>query len=46
MDEMENIEINGLVPFIFSITPIPNLPVLMGAIKENEEDLELSLLES
>jgi len=45
IEAMENIEINGLVPFIFNITPVNNLPQLMGAIKENEEDLELSLLE-
>jgi len=45
IEAMENIEINGLVPFIFSITPVSNLPLLMGAIKEEEEGLELSLLE-
>ena len=45
MEAMENIEINGLVPFIFSITPVTNLPLLMGAIKEEEEESELSLME-
>jgi len=35
MDAMENIEINGLVPFIFSITPVTNIYQLMG-VKEEE----------
>jgi hypothetical protein len=37
IESMQNIEINGLVPFIFSITPITNLPHLLG---EKEEDGE------
>jgi len=44
IEVMENIEINGLVPFIFSITPVNNLQLLLGVTKE-EDDLELSLLE-
>ncbi len=36
--EMQNIEINGLVPFIINITPVTNLPVLMGEGKMEENE--------
>jgi len=44
MEAMENIEINGLVPFIFNITPVNNLPQLLGVTKKYDT-IELSLLE-
>jgi len=43
IEAMKNIEFNGLVPFIFSITPINNLPLLFG-VKKDENNLKLSLL--
>ena len=35
--DYQNIEINGLVPFIFSITPVTSLPLLLGEREEEEE---------
>jgi len=36
MEAMENIEINGLVPVIFNITPVPSLQLLLGSIDQDE----------
>ncbi|MDP8212014.1 MAG: hypothetical protein P9X22_01825, partial [Candidatus Zapsychrus exili] len=44
--DLENIEINGLIPVIFSITPVVNLPLLLGAVEDDSpnevQTLELS----
>jgi len=44
LEQWSHIEIRGLVPVIINVTPVINLPLLMGALKEEEEDLELSSL--
>jgi len=41
-ESLENINIEGFVPVIFSITPITNLPLIMGS-KEEKEVEELSM---
>jgi len=44
LQEYHNIEIHGLVPFIFSVTPVTNLPLLLGEIEGpvDQEDKRLS----
>jgi len=42
-DQMLNINIDGFLPVIINITPITNLPLLLGEL-ETEEQQELSLL--
>jgi hypothetical protein len=38
IDAIGNIEINGLVPFIFNITPVSNLPDLLGEITDERPE--------
>jgi len=43
-NEYQNIKINGLVPFIFDITPITNIPLLLGESEEQSDEFSLSQL--
>jgi len=36
--ELENMEINGLTPIIFNITPITNLPLFLGAKEQHPQE--------
>jgi len=42
--QFRNIEINGLVPFIFNITPITNIPMILGESEEQSEEFNLTQL--
>lgn len=35
MEALENMDINGFTPVIFSITPVTNLPALLGLAGED-----------
>jgi len=42
LPSIENIQIQGLTPFIFNVTPLPNLSPILGlGIKEKEQALSL-----
>jgi len=43
--QFQNIEIKGLVPFIFNITPITNIPMILGESQEQSDEFSLSQLE-
>ena len=41
MQDLEHIQIDGLVPVIINITPMPNLPMLLGFdLREKDDNLE------
>jgi len=45
LQQLENVQINGLVPFIYSITPVTNLQLLfVGADNRNAAN-DLSFVE-
>ncbi|MDP8264788.1 MAG: hypothetical protein P9M12_04840 [Candidatus Aceula lacicola] len=37
-----NIQINGLYPVIINVTPVVNLPAFLGAVEEDDQNLQLS----
>ncbi|MBZ0166510.1 MAG: hypothetical protein K8I00_06855, partial [Candidatus Omnitrophica bacterium] len=38
MGSVEQLNINGLVPIIINVTPVPNLPLILGMIKKAEPE--------
>ncbi len=44
MQDIQNIEINGFIPIIINITPVYNLPLLLGVHETPKADTQLSHL--
>ena len=40
--QFQNIEIKGLIPFIFKITPITDIPLILGESEDISNSLDLS----
>jgi len=38
-DEMKSIQIDGFLPIIINVTPISNLPLLLGVSEDSEQDI-------